>query len=65
MYRRPEPLSYSGRGPGCGSMRPAAGLRGLPLAGRGVAVEIAVGLPLGKPSIENVLNVLHDEVDGH
>ena len=46
-------------------MRPAAGLRGLPLACRGVAVEIAVGLPLGQPSVQDVLDVLHDEVDGH
>lgn len=46
-------------------MGPAAGLRGPPLAGRRVAVEIAVGLPLGEPSVQDVLDVLHNEVDGH
>lgn len=46
-------------------MRPAAGLRGLPLARRGIAVEIAIGLPFGKPPVQDVLDVLHDEVDGH
>lgn len=46
-------------------MRPAAGLRGLSLARRGVAIEIAVGLPFGESSIQDVLDMLHDEVDGH
>lgn len=58
------PASRSGTGPG-GSVRPAVGLRGLRLACGCAAVEIAVGLPLGQPSVENVLDVLHDEVDGH
>lgn len=31
----------------------------------GVAVEIAVGLPLGEPSVEDVLDMLHNEVDSH
>lgn len=46
-------------------MRPAAGLRGLSLARRGVAIEIAVGLPFGESSIQDVLDMLHNEVDGH
>lgn len=46
-------------------MRPAAGLRGLSLARGGVAIEIAVGLPFGESSIQDVLDMLHNEVDGH
>lgn len=46
-------------------MRPAAGLRRLSLARGRVAIEIAVGLPFGESSIQDVLDVLHDEVDGH
>lgn len=67
MCRRPRPCRHlgAGQGPGRGSVRPAAGLGGLPLACGRIAVEIAVGLPLGQPSVENVLDVLHDEVDGH
>lgn len=69
MYRRWSPCHHlpgPGAGPrAAGSVRPAAGLRGLPLACGRAAVETAVGLPLGQPPVENVLNVLHNEVDGH
>lgn len=43
----------------------AAGLRRLPLPGGCVAVEASVTLPLGDAPVENVLNVLYDEIDGH
>lgn len=70
MYRGAEPRAPSpvsrGRGlKATGSVRPARGLRGLSLACRGVAIEIAVGLPFGQPSIQDVLDMLHNEVDGH
>lgn len=65
MYRCTVPPAPSSGPLETGSVRPAAGLRGLPLAGRGVAVEIAIGLSFGEPPVQDVLDVLHDEVDGH
>ena len=65
MYRCTVPPAPSSGPLETGSVRPAAGPRGLPLAGRGVAVEIAIGLSFGEPPVQDVLDVLHDEVDGH
>lgn len=67
MHRRPSPCRPRPERDraGGGSVRPAVGLGGLRLACGCAAVEIAVGVPLGQPSVENVLDVLHDEVDGH